>query len=301
MRWAVPKGTDVSGRIVLLTIAMVLALSALRAETYMVSSTYAGDTRYAVQKLFNGQDNELCWAAAASNLIQNWQDQWVQNGGTIPAGTPNGQVTQTAYSTDVFATFVDSWTNLGGEPYIAMQWWYCGVFTYLAGASQLKPDAASGGYWTELGLNKDTIYTLTNIYNEETPVAPSLFTGLLANTIQADSLSSLVIFNHANNHAHALALWGYEMVDDMLTGLWITDSDSGVASNYLVDVSWDSTYNGWMLGETHNSDPQNFEGWLVGQMDVFSLPMVPEPSLVALILGILALGCVFLRRRHTRV
>ncbi|MBC2594243.1 hypothetical protein H5P28_08205 [Ruficoccus amylovorans] len=278
----------------------VLALPALRAETYLVSSTFAGDTRYAVQKLFDGNDDDLCWAATASNLIQNWQDRWLQNGGTIPAGTPNGMVTQIAYSTDVFATFVNNWTNAGGESYIGMQWWYTDSYTYLADSSELKPGATGGAYWIDLGLDKDEIFSHTDLYNDEMPVEASLFTDWLDDLVGMNYLAALGIFTNAGD-AHAIPVWGYEMVDDTLTGIWISDSDSGVESNFLVDVYWDNSFNGWLLGDAHTSNPDvTYTGWFVGDMDMFVLPMVPEPSLVALILGVLVLGRVVLLRRRVR-
>lgn len=63
--------------------------SGLHASTasYFYGDSYAGDTRYTVTKLFDGNDDTLCWAAAASSILYYWQNSYAAY---LPTGTPTG-------------------------------------------------------------------------------------------------------------------------------------------------------------------------------------------------------------------
>ena len=66
-------------------------------------------------------DDNLCWAAAASNVIDYWQSRYV-----IPANTPTGEDIWTTLKSSVNA-------NIGGYTIGAMQWWLTGHYAPVAG------------------------------------------------------------------------------------------------------------------------------------------------------------------------
>ena len=66
-------------------------------------------------------DDNLCWAAAASNVIDYWQSRYV-----IPANTPTGEDIWTTLKSSVNA-------NIGGYTIGAMQWWLTGHYAPMEG------------------------------------------------------------------------------------------------------------------------------------------------------------------------
>lgn len=94
---------------------------------------------------------------------------------------------------------------------------------------------------------------------------------------------------------HAVALWGYEIDTtlDMITGLWISDSDStDIDSNFFVPVVWDDNSDRWEIpGGT-------FESWHLVRVNVFYAPAIPEPQHAALLL--LLPVCLLLTVRSRR-
>ena len=72
---------------------------------------------YDVNKLKNGGgDINMCWAASASNIIQWWQDRYVEAGNTLPSTAVTVPVTKTytevyKYNLALMELYRDLWWN----------------------------------------------------------------------------------------------------------------------------------------------------------------------------------------------
>lgn len=103
--------------------------------------------------LYLPYDQNICWAAAASNVLQWWQD----TRSDLKSTTPNGksatydvmpQVAQLA----IYQTISTNWTNSGGSVEQAYNWWVNGGMLDTTAYPSLSTTTAPGGYWKELGL-----------------------------------------------------------------------------------------------------------------------------------------------------
>ncbi|MBE6414842.1 MAG: PEP-CTERM sorting domain-containing protein [Verrucomicrobiaceae bacterium] len=101
---------------------------------------------------------------------------------------------------------------------------------------------------------------------------------------------TLGIVNPDLEIGHALTLWGYEIVDDEIIGLYISDSDDDCETNFFLGIEWDNEFDGgsWFL-------QSDYENYYIDS--IMGLITVPEPSTYAVIFGAIALGFVASRRR----
>lgn len=165
----------------------------------------SGDLQDANKTEANTDDDDLCWAAAASNILE-WGD-W----------------DTAAYATaaEIFEQYGAHWENKKGSAQDAWNWWISGAEPgefgdYSAEWAHVDVPGA-GGYWTDYDFN-DWYH-----YSEQMTDIPWLLEDgygvalTLASDI-ADPTSAL-----ADNHA--ITLWGYEEYEGMITDLWVTDSD----------------------------------------------------------------------------
>lgn len=129
----------------------------IRAKKSTPSSTAAGD------------DGNMCWAATASNLIEYWQQRYVQQTGfALPEGTPAGSEGSLRNS-KVFDAFHDAWGNSAKGIEIGLYWYFSGaVANYVSG--DVKAD--TGGYWKDYcarlgyGSTYDSLRTDVNSYSQ---------------------------------------------------------------------------------------------------------------------------------------
>ena len=112
---------------------------------------------YDVNKMKEGNngDTMMCWAAAASNMIQWWQDRYVAAGGTLPSTAVNGPGTKTygsfsPYELALMEVYHDEWNNnKGGHPEEAIPWYFEGKLyggEFASSGSQAYP-ITEGGYY----------------------------------------------------------------------------------------------------------------------------------------------------------
>ena len=216
---------------------------------------------YDVNKMKEGNngDTMMCWAAAASNMIQWWQDRYVAAGNTLPAGAVTGVGTKMhsgtgfsrCYELALMDVFHSQWTNLerGGQPDYAISWYFEGKLNggdYVSQGSQAYP-VSGGGYFKSVWNSiyprlyhdyKDQVlphlcydlYTVCfNYYNlwgsKQGNEALAEFSNYVVTSIDR-GVASLTI-QPGSSALHAITLWGYEVdnATGLVTRIWVTDSD----------------------------------------------------------------------------
>ena len=219
---------------------------------YDVNKKGAGD---------NGDIN-MCWAAAASNMIQWFQDRYVAQGGTLPAGAIDGPGTKyygnfAPYELALMELYHDGWNNnKGGHVEQAIPWYFENKLNggeYASSGSQAVP-LVDGGYWKSIWSDVEkymycgydyfsydtfaTAYTYTVCYNNyylwgmgsDLKGQERLkYVSDLIVTAFEHGMASLTVSLSADIMSlhHAVTLWGYEIdnATGLITRIWLTDSD----------------------------------------------------------------------------
>ena len=201
-----------------------------------------------------GADAMMCWAASSSNIAQWFQDRYVADGKTLPAGCPNGTQSTYGYELQIMDVFRDNWENLARG-----NWTDGGVIWYFEGrnvyetndkSSCAYPRSGTGGYfksqwssifadmykyengWAWYTGEPYTYATEINNYNwRGSSVADPLlkFSEYIINAFEHGMSSMAVAMSSNFNGAHAVTIWGYEMdnATGYVTKLYIADSDDG--------------------------------------------------------------------------
>jgi hypothetical protein len=196
----------------------------------------------------------MCWAASSSNIVQWFQDRYVADGNTLPAGCPNGTVSKYDYELQIMDVFRDNWDNLARGNWTdgGVIWYFEGRDVYETNGkdSCAHPRSGTGGYfksqWSSIYANMFkyengwawytgepyTYATEINNYNwRGSSVADPLmkFSEYVISAFE-HGMSSMAVAMSANfNGAHAVTIWGYEMdnATGYVTKLYIADSDDG--------------------------------------------------------------------------
>ena len=200
-----------------------------------------GKGSYSADKAAYAPDTVLCWAAASSNMIQYWQDQY---GSLAADGTPNGYAGQPYGQPDgtrylaVYEQFLASSTaDQGGRHCVALDWWFKNE-----GNAALK---AKDAYYAA-GQAPDSMLVPTFGVDDKAVLQQMLETGFS----KAGQAVGLEIWQQdptnlmGNSRYHAVTCWGYETdAAGGLAALYLTDSDDReygalrveVAAGYAID------------------------------------------------------------------
>jgi len=179
------------------------------------------DGRYDVKKTVSSSEDDLmCWAAAASNILA-WS-KW---------GFPSAESFTDA--TSIFQYFQDHWIDSPGHVNLAWQWWFNSI-------SNPDLDIPGGGFWN------NPYFSYENFYHCEYD--------------RIKALSAIDQFLHngwgvalnliSPNGGHCLTCWGYEYNEhgDYI-GIYVTDSDDPLNSMQryyeLSQSGWAVGYPGW--------------------------------------------------------
>jgi len=172
-------------------------------ETYLIFNDWGGTWCDAEKSPTNSEDDDLCWAAAASNILE-WTE-W---------GVVGGMST----SDDIFQHFQDHWTDVGGWPQYAWEWWFNGTsdapggsIVDVPGGGDFYPSKEAASYYLESWIASDAMMKIDEY-------------------LHAGYGVTLLIYGPG---AHAITCWGYNHntsnSSDYL-GVWITDSDDDKGS-----------------------------------------------------------------------
>lgn len=229
------------------------------AEGVSVSSGW-----YDVNKLTKGgADVNMCWAAASANIIQWWQDRYVELGHALPSTAITGAGTKTydgtKYNLAIMEAYRDLWDNSrGGAVSHGVTWYFEGrnIMKEASAGTHAQPlNANTGGYYSN-----DWNSILPNIYHGyDYVIVPGIleykdlisgefnnysiwgngsglsgnaslkkFSDLVVEFIDR-GMTSLTVALAANLGSihHATTLWGYEIdnATGIITKVWLTDSD----------------------------------------------------------------------------
>ena len=160
---------------------------------------------------FNTEDDLVCWAATASNML--WYTNW--------ASVTSAQNEQEFFDT----VFVNSWPDAGGNAETGIAWFLTDK-SYNGGSTSAY---ASAGYYSQLmGQYGETASDYVDVYDaHESGALQNLATAL----VNGDAVGlSARVYN--TNSGHAITCWGYTVDTSYsstdpryYTGLYITDSD----------------------------------------------------------------------------
>ncbi len=296
----------------------IWSLTFARAETVWVTGVSQEGGWYDANKTIeNDGDENLCWAASASNLLAWWQAQY-----QLPANIPN--------SIDaIWSKYKDSATiDEGGDTHAAIQWWLTGVYLPTSSdtndeqyeRSLFEPNetytstlSAFEGYYYELcNLKMDEVFEF--ICPEYRPAyTPEYLSNVGRNLIELVGQGCGVGLSVTNDTqdddpmVHAITLWGIEYEGDAISGLWLTDSDDnqyGYHADGLFSVAVEqidgkmyisTTESAWYTAE----DKVYIDGILAINPAVsngWGLALIPEPTTTTL--SLLALAGLAARRRR---
>ncbi len=263
-------------------------------------------------------DNDLCWAASASNLIAWWQDKY-----RTPADVPDGV-------DSIWATYKNAATDdTGGDIHAAFQWWLTGVYvptndeedarSIFAQASTSVLPAFEGYYYEEYGEEMMRLwpnfelerweYSLESFFciNDRAPVTSE---NIISLVLQGCGMGLGLAQDNNAGFGHAITLWGIEYDDSThdISRLWLTDSDDkqynfGQDGLFMVDVTtrdnklyidtpdsnWYSEEEDIYISHLFAINPEVSTAW--------GIPLaVPEPSTATL--SLLGLTALLARRRR---
>jgi len=250
----------------IVTVCMFLSVflfASSYADTVMLTDNHGGTWSDAEKSPSNTEDDNMCWAAAASNTLL-WTG-WNQASGL--------------YSEDgIFQYYQDHWTDDGCVVEYGWRWWFDGV-----------NEAQGWDYdppWSQVDVPGGNFYPLYPFYDyyhwNRIPVAAMT---TISNYLYSGYGTAISIFGPG---AHVLTVWGYDKDPNELhgyNGIWVTDSsdDRGIenapdALRYYEVVFDDTKFSTgqWYIQDYYNFEDGTFtsDDWYIG--GVYGLERNPD-------------------------
>lgn len=225
--------------------ALLSVVPALSADTLWVSGVNQTDGWYDINKTrANENDDDLCFAAAATNLITWWQNQLP----VTPAGVPQSNEA-------IWARYLaGSREDRDGDVAAAVQWWLTGVYIPENDAEYQRSSYGNDGYSASSQFTafegyyyNDYLYPLADAFaskysNYDVALRGGYtteFRSFMYFRAESQNLTDNILYAIRNgmgvavglaadteNLAHAITLWGVDYSDtEGITRLWLTDSD----------------------------------------------------------------------------
>ncbi len=260
-------------------LGVVLLGTEAGAGTYTLHDTWGGDWSDAEKQPANTEDDRMCWAAAAANVL-DW--------------TGWGAVAGFADSDAAFGYFQDHWTDEGGLMSHAWSWWFTGENPSQRWVGWSHVDVAGGALAG--GLDFSAYYHGTGDDSQSMAAIEEYLTAGYGVAIIATTPC----------RSHAMTVWGYDRGVDGFEGIWVTDSDDSRGSDSPSDVlrhvpvvfregRWFLRNEGGGVEEYIN-EVQALERAPTGGAAFGTRGTAPEPTAIALVL----LMVPFLLRRRLR-
>ncbi|MBN1614912.1 MAG: PEP-CTERM sorting domain-containing protein [Deltaproteobacteria bacterium] len=225
------------------------------ADTYLPYGLDYGVGWFDANKTYgNPEDDLMCWAAAASNILA-----W---GGWGTAVYSNEDL--------IWQNFQYHWTDEGGIMAFGWQWWFDGT----------NPAQGESG-WSQInvpgGGNHYSYFDFGDYYHQ-TSEKPSALSAIDA-YLHAGYGVTIGIYT-ATGGGHALTIWGYEYADSdpgTYTGLIFSDSDDYKSAD-------GSKKDLWLTALNYSSDRWYLGGsaWYIGEVEALERNPAPEPLTILL-------------------
>lgn len=266
----------------------------------------------------NDGDNNLCWAASASCIIDYWQSLYI-TASTIPTGEA------------IWTRFKEACTkDLTGNQLYGIQWWLAGDYSgsTLRDSDKSNDRAAfdskttinpipeysgsfAGYYWDVI---PDTYGNTSTLGPEAAHIRDFLWyangpedvfsTTLIERLVSAPI--GLGIMDTNKRLAHAITLWGVEYEGNTISSIWITDSDDYTKSIREIQTDLIEVGSNTYVRLIDYSDNNVYgDVYIVGaygintaESDTWALERVPEPTTTILTLSAFVLLCSRCRRKQ---
>jgi hypothetical protein len=256
---------------------LLFAASPALSDTYYLWTDHGGTWVDAEKDNVSSDDDLMCWAATASNVLE-WTG-W-HGPGALTTTDP------------MFDYYCDHWTDDGGMMEFGWDWWFDGTYSGPTTAGWSQPDVPGGGGWYPTA-------TFSDYYHRTWQ--DSLAMSAIDSYLHAGYGTGLGIYPNSGPGGHAITVWGYEW--DATSGdylsVWVSDSDDDKGgpdprSDQLQQygVSYDSGDGWWeLLG--------GYSGWHIGEVQGLEQNpgFAPIPVPGAVLLGILGLGAAGMKLR----
>ena len=205
---------------------------------YMLCDEWGGTVADAEKSPTTDEDDLMCWAASASNVLE-----W----------TGWGLVDGMTNTDEMFAYYQDHWTNEGGLPFHAWEWWFSDTFGANPPAEHAQVDVEGGGFYPDERFRD---------YHHSEYVPAWALSGI-DEFLHSGYGVNLFITTEAGG-GHLLTCWGVRTdIDDPTDylGVWVTDSDDDQDSTrprdrlryYRVTLEG-GDWGRWHLRNFHGSD-----------------------------------------------
>ena len=255
---------------VLVVLAMTVPASA---DTYMLFDDWGGTWYDAEKDTDSNEDNALCWAASASNMLM-----WTRWG--LVDGLTNED--------EMLDIYEDHWEDVAGHPHVGIQWWFDGTNSKEGVADWAQIDVSGGGGYYPTETVTDYLFWAGDSDKSMESIETYLRAGYATSV-------------WVGGGGHFITVWGFDFDANTgaYEGVWVTDSDDdkgGPAprTDELVyyDVTWHAGESLWGLEDYYGSD-----AWRMGGVTGLAQNPVPEPGSLALV-GLVGLGLIWYRRRR---
>lgn len=156
-------------------------------------------------------DSEMCWAAAASNMIYWWLDQNKEYVERFAYTGPKEYLN--ALQCEVFEHYKKAFPNKGGHVYEALDWFFTG-----RPIEEAKPDVEHGFFKAVLGEN-------AKIASYVPVVQGSTFTETLKQAFRSQQAIECNL-SYKGGYLHAINIWGAKFDEKGdVTHIYITDNN----------------------------------------------------------------------------
>lgn len=274
--------------------------SVANAETLWVYGVNEHGGWYDANKDKEVSNNNMCWAAVSSNLINWWQSQYDVSNASYRY-IPKGDEVWAKYNNYVLDP------NEVGDIRMGLEWWLSGN-----GWGYFKDNNgwSYGGFYEKYVEDNDIYYD--ELYVRFVEGNATQLTNYLRDTLRSESSRQGIGLNIVG---HGITLWGVEFTDPQtIEAVWVTDSDdvytsAGDRGLFRVSVVYNtdgtmslagpSSEDGYYKGETRIDsftiiDAVQTDAWGMPRIEL--TPPVPEPTTATL--SLLALAGVAARRRR---
>ncbi len=202
-------------------------------ESYMLVDNWGGTWHDAEKSPSNTEDDLLCWAATASNVL---------------AWTGWGDVDGMTNSDENFAYFQDHWTDAGSLMRFGWEWWLDGTNSSQGWSGWSQVDVAGGGFYPS-----DSYGDYAHIAQ-----APANSMATVDSYLRSGYGVGLGIYGPGG---HAITAWGVNYTagnPSDYQGIWVTDSDDSKyiegAADRLRYYEVENVSGSWYLQDYYGSD-----------------------------------------------